>query len=291
MKLKLILSGLIAGFLLAACGSANQEFYGPEEASSQILGGEEVRGDDPLARSVVMIGQSGFEDCSATLISESVGVTAAHCADPRVTGRAPSPEGFFVKFRSGKSGLPEADRSVTAFRLPPRWETTAEELRRVLLPRMMDAGWKDWGDIALFRFEGGLPAGYMPAEIAGPAVPVAVGTPVVLAGFGSRADESLAGPDRGVLRKVTVNVWAAPAEGIELTFSQEDGRGSCKGDSGGPAFLARDGKYFLLGSTSRSVGGVKNNLFELCRQHSVYTDLRRMSDWLKAARAELDALP
>jgi hypothetical protein len=278
--------GILSAALLSACGSSATDAPGfSGEASSRIMGGEDVRAGDPLAPSVVMVGQSGFEDCSATLLSEEIAVTAAHCVDPHLSGQPEFAEGFLVKFRS--PGLPQQERSVDAYVVHPKWAETTEELRKVLLPRMLDPAWKDWGDVALVRFEGGLPEGYRAAELLDSAFPVKPNQDVVLAGFGSQADDSLLGPDRGVLRRVTVAVDRADADSFEFLFNQEDGKGSCKSDSGGPAFVEQGGKYFLLGATSRAVGAVENTVAKLCRHDSVYTDLRKVAGWLKPAMEKL----
>lgn len=277
---------LLLVLVLSACGRSGPESASPSgEFDSRILGGEEVVAGDPLAHSTVMVGQSGFEDCSATLLSDSILVTAAHCVDPHFTGAPPFVEGFFVKFRS--PGLPQQERSVDAYVVHPKWAETTEELRRVLLPRMLDPSWKDWGDVALVRFTGGLPEGYEAAEILPADFAVTPGQSVILAGFGSRATEDASEEGRGVLRRVEKTVERADADSFEFVFNQADGKGSCKSDSGGPAFVEKDGLYFLLGATSRAVGAVENTIAKLCRHDSVYTDLRRVGDWLLPAKESL----
>ena len=274
--------------LLSACAPEASRSGPSAVVDSAIIGGEEVKEESPLARSVVIVGQSGFEDCSATLLGESVALTAAHCVDPLLTGQPEFRADYFVKFRS--PGLPWEERSVRAYVVNPRWRETTADLNRAvaekkLLERAADPSFTDWGDLALVSFEGGLPAGYAPAELAGESAAAGAGTALVLAGFGF-ADSSLPDSGRGGLRRVNVAV-ARPAGTTELVINQANGRGSCKGDSGGPAFAEEAGKYFLLGATSRIIGPVEKTESALCRHESVYTDLRPYAAWIRAAAEEL----
>ena len=115
----------------------------------------------------------------------------------------------------------------------------------------------DENDIALIRFQGGLPAGYAPAPLLGADETDVLenGAEVTLAGFGRTiGDESQLkkGEDdgSGVLRKVQTTIRDAHHGNTEVIVEQSDGKGACHGDSGGPAFVrGHDGTLKLFGVT------------------------------------------
>ena len=71
----------------------------------------------------------------------------------------------------------------------------------------------------------------------------------------------------------------------EVLFNQKDGKGSCHGDSGGPAILQSGGKNLVFGVTSRGYdsdqgleaqqGAVK------CERMVIYTNVVPYLTWIK----------
>jgi secreted trypsin-like serine protease len=52
---------------------------------------------------------------------------------------------------------------------------------------------------------------------------------------------------------------------------------SCNGDSGGPAYVERDGEWLLMGSTSRGVTGKRN-----CGDGGIYTRVPEFATWIRS---------
>jgi secreted trypsin-like serine protease len=81
----------------------------------------------------------------------------------------------------------------------------------------------------------------------------------------------------GYLRRAEATVKGASQ--LEVHLNESKGQGTCSGDSGGPAFIIRDGKLRLWGVTSR--GSI------LCDFEGVYTNLVEYRSWIEAAIGKL----
>jgi secreted trypsin-like serine protease len=56
-------------------------------------------------------------------------------------------------------------------------------------------------------------------------------------------------------------------------------RDSCKGDSGGPAYVAVKGGWAIAGATSRAT---RQSDVRVCGDGGIYTRLYAFSDWIKS---------
>jgi len=232
-----------------------------------IRGGTPVASTSSVARSTVAIGEAGKIHCTASLLSSSIAVTAAHCLNQR--GR------IDIRFREGYELI------LGSVRLPiVAWRVHPDRTAGGSSP----AG---EGDIAVVRFVGALPEGYGPASILPKERKLTPGTLVRLAGYGRTEESALdkAGPG---LREVTVPVLRARPGSYEIHLEQRGGAGACKGDSGGPGFLEQNGQLYLWGVTNRMIEW-EDGIDYLCQRTAVYADLRAVSDWLTSAIAELGA--
>ncbi|MGZ3745026.1 MAG: trypsin-like serine protease, partial [Pseudobdellovibrionaceae bacterium] len=138
-----------------------------------INGGEKVLANDPIAKSTVML-ETEKQYCSATILSDNLLVTAAHCisdGDPWV----------LIHF----SGL-EGALSRTASR----------SLRHENYQDLQDT---TRNDIALVFFAGGLPEGFNPVTILPGDKNMEVGDELQLAGYGG-------GGPLGTLAKLSLNL-------------------------------------------------------------------------------------
>jgi hypothetical protein len=229
-----------------------------------IIRGIEVPPADPVATTTVAIlnqSQGEISLCSGSIVAPDLVVTAGHCVGPERTGMR-------LVF-------------TTDIRKPgARVVAVAGYVRPKNYGRMVNE--QDMDDIALIRFEGGLPPGYGVARLLDDPSALKNGEKVTLAGYGvtnghPSTDPSMAGA--GVLRKVDVTIAQAAYGKTEVVMDQSHGHGACHGDSGGPAFLKRGGDYLLFGVTSRgtAVGA------EECAGASIYTSILAQGQFLREA--------
>ena len=139
------------------------------------------------------------------------------------------------------------------------------------------AGARPTADIALLKLHKLLPAWLVPALLGGR--PVAAGERLIVAGHG------LAVPDDfwtfGTARMTTLTVSRFYYNLLELSDRAAIGEyaklGSCKGDSGGPAFAIRSGAPLLIGII---VGG-------FCGGATFVTPVAPYRDWIVETAQQL----
>ena len=134
----------------------------------------------------------------------------------------------------------------------------------------------DQGDIALVKFAGGLPEGYRKASMIRSENSIQNGRKVVLAGYGISNAVTKSGAGR--LRKAEVSVINNRPGKSEMILDQGQGSGACHGDSGGPAFIQRNGRLVLAGLTNRSYPpGAPDD----CAHKVVYTKVPAYRSWIQ----------
>lgn len=253
----------VAAALLALQGQALAE-----DPDFLIIRGVTVRADDPIAATTVAIinqSQGEISLCSGSIIAPDLVVTAGHCVGPERAGMRVA---FTTDIRRpGGTVVP-----VAGYVRPKDYGHMN--------------GQEDMNDIALIRFDGGLPAGYKVARMLEDESLLKNGEKVTLAGYGvsnGHIPNDPSGAGAGVLRRVDVTIAQAAYGKTEVVMDQTHGRGACHGDSGGPAFLKQGGSYLLFGVTSRgtAVGA------DECAGASIYTSILAHSQFLKDAAAGL----
>ncbi len=232
---------------------------------ADIVGGEGVAPEDDIAHTTVALyrqtSQGGML-CTATLIAKNIAVTAAHCVEQGVDHMA------VILGEKIESDDREILRVADA-------EISKEWNHRNLAS-------EDAGDIALVRFEGKLPKGYHAAHLLPAKRKLEKGDEVVLAGYGITNASKKSGS--GTLRKATVTVNQPEFGQTEILLDQRRGSGACHGDSGGPAFVESNGKYYLMGVTSR---GYPVTAPDDCKHEVVYTRVNAYREWISQASKEL----
>jgi secreted trypsin-like serine protease len=298
---------VVFGFLANGC-EVKKEGY----SSPKIIGGDKVDRnltEGPVPTSVLgftttELKKQGKSFCTGTLIDrkKNIVVTAAHCFVSHTR-----PEEQFVYFGTELSKFEEKDLlKITKIVLHSKYEDYLIERKQRYQIRA--------NDLALVYFEGSLPAKFDQAQIA--TEKEGIPKNLLLAGFGITGklhysgDGSLAWPggapathnDTGTLRQVDSVLDRQVKSGavIDVKNPENEGKGSCGGDSGGPLFgdssapssifgifnqKKTEASWKLYGVLSTGVpGGIDTNndgkIDVGCSGKSTYTDLRYYSDWL-----------
>ena len=217
--------------------------------------------------------EQGHSFCTATIISKTVVMTAAHCLQKMDNNTRqklpelvlPKEENFLVFFgpKVGTTGKWIKAKKVIPH---PEWDPN-----QTLSP----APTKPANDIGLIVLSEGIPEGYMPVQLARPTLSLK-GKSVFLAGFGVSFNRNK--NDTGILRQVQVTVQNADESTFRLGVGGEFFKGACAGDSGGPAYFKEGDTWMVVGATSTGAEifgtclGIVNN----------YTDARHYFNWIDA---------
>lgn len=191
--------------------------------------------------------KAGNSRCSATVVSDHVIVTAAHCV---ADGGEIGPVGFVLSQVAYKAKCKQA----------PLYRDQKED-----------------HDLALCKVDQKLmikPA-YISKE--GPKV----GEEVQLSGYGCIASPGNGGND-GILRMGKAKVTQLP-KGTDHWFYTKGSVALCYGDSGGPSLLVDDKKHLLIGVNSR--GNIKD--LSLFTALYTKESLKFIKDFAKSERVEI----
>lgn len=229
-------------------------------AQDAIYGGEIVASRTGLVRSTVQIniisegadGRQGFL-CSGTLIGERLVLTVAHCL--RATGREVVE--VAVIFEGNGERIP-----AESWRTHPDYFYSSGRENR---PFEMT------NDIALVKIAKPAPDWAEPASLPVGNLRPGYTYDFLIAGYGQVGDGTVSfdllrqGRSRGALKG-------------ERKISLTAGAFSCRGDSGGPAFVEREGKPELAGIISHGP--------ESCRGDSTLTSVGYYLDWIRDTALE-----
>lgn len=208
---------------------------------TSIIGGSIVTSKHKTAQYVVGLVIPKFGSCTGTLIDKNIVLTAAHCIPP-------NPRSMYVVFSTSL-------KNITSLR-------AASVVHAVVSPMWgKKKGNKNTGDIAVVKFQGQAPTGYVPVNILRNSHYLAPSTTTLLAGFG--LDDGTTQAGSGVLREVFTVLTNPGYSQTEAILDQKEDRGVCTGDSGGPAFLLLNDVYYIWGVASR--GDAK------CKTTGIYT--------------------
>jgi hypothetical protein len=201
--------------------------------AAAIVGGGAAPAES-IRRAVVTIIGSRGSFCTGSLIAQDLVLTAAHCV------------------------LPGADYKVI---LPGETPPRLLDVRRTAShPQFSVAAilaHRASADVALLQLASPLPAAKAPAPLGAPAIPIAVGARLTIAGVGvtKRGD----GKSGGTIRAADLTVTGKPGT-LQIRLADpvannvREGLGACTGDSGAPAFEMQAGGAVIVGVVSWSTG-------------------------------------
>lgn len=246
-------SGLL---LTSACGNKDRA----PASQTKVVNGEDVRAGDPLAGSTVaLVSFLGQEFCSGTLIDKRHIITAAHC-------KGGVGFGFLAAFGPvAKAGVTPDDHVIIGASFHANEAFNAEAATR-------GAGEVPINDIALVTLSADAPSDATPVPFLSRGDSLQPGDTITVAGYGLTGGN--ANGTNGVLRKTQSKVTETFITGKEFVLGDSNGR-ACNGDSGGPAYVVRDGRLVLAGVVSRGEAG--------CGGLVIYTDVRYFIDWINQA--------
>lgn len=266
--------------------------------NTSIINGREVKNSESIASSVVGVYDSKINSiCTGSLIAPNIVMTAAHCvpdkaSDVKIVFSTNIDETINAR---EQDILKEYVLTATDFKTAPGWNPKNETIE------------VDTADLALIKFKGSIPKGYKVATFLADSSALKIGNSVTVAGFGvnlvdmeeidpkryRKIDEALEygdvicsgngqgkGGNYGTCFKIDrsgdglLRMTSAPISFVhetEIRLSEKKS-GTCNGDSGGPAFIEKNGEYFLFGVTSRGS--------ELCNDVGVYTNALFYKEWI-----------
>jgi secreted trypsin-like serine protease len=264
--------------------------------SSLIINGTDVKTSTTLDSSVVGIYNAKLKGlCTGTLIASNIVLTAAHCVPDRASNVKIvfSTDVDDILSSRELDVLQEYVLPATDFKAGPDWNPKNETVE------------VNTGDIALIKFKGNIPPGYKPAVFLEDKSALKIGNSVTVMGFGvdfidtkeiepkkyHKLDEAIEFGEvvceddaygahikcykvdksgDGILRTTTAPISFIFETEIQLN---EKKSGTCNGDSGGPAFIQKNGELFLFGVTSRGSN--------LCNEVGVYTNALYYKTWIE----------
>ncbi|MFM6927999.1 MAG: S1 family peptidase, partial [Bdellovibrio sp.] len=233
---------------------------------------------------------------SASIISDTIILTAAHCMDHAYKSTA-DVSGLWVYF---SNKVPSIDdvlpdnllRKAVNGVVHPEWGDAIEKV---------NAGLNNINDIGILSFSGGLPQSFVPAKLVDSTTVLVAHQKITGAGFGFVSiwpREQVRGDDEDNFLKTSQLKWATfeitDPNFAEREFSANDPNKRqfvCVGDSGGPMYVQdSSGQLLLVGIIVRGTLIIKEFKEIMCGEniYQIFTKISAYLDWISSESKKLN---
>jgi secreted trypsin-like serine protease len=254
----------LVGYSLSGCREvksfySNDQVVTPED--SAIVGGGPA--GPGLAMSVVGVYDFDTRElCTGTLISTRIVLTAAHCIRSVENN-------IQVLFGTDLSNGTALGINATAIKIHPLYSKNKNRF-------------SERYDIALIKLEDDPPDYFRPMSLPTKEMAISKMDTTFLVGYGKT---QYTANDSRTLRMTFLNGITSEPGKLEFIINRVEGRGTCKGDSGGPALIERNGKLILMGLDSIGIFEVDlrtlRPLQDPCNVPVLFTNVVYFLDWIR----------
>lgn len=281
---KTLVVASIAALALTACSSSKDQatYFNPAGADSQIVNGDAVEANDPIAASTVDLyyvapnSTKVMNFCSGTIIGEDTILSAAHCFVDASQALKITVEELASRTRVGFGYdiVSKPDDSRITF-VAVHHVTVNPDYKMDNLDNAEKG--EALPDVSVLKLVSSVPASAKVVPMLADASEIVKGTKLTLAGFGVVRGGFFPTPAKRLM-KVEVSIENPTLNPTQFRYQSVGGKTACSGDSGGPAYLiAEDGSLTVAGVTSWGDGN--------CEQFGVYTSVPALLTWIEATQA------
>jgi secreted trypsin-like serine protease len=227
---------VLAVFATAAISGCVAPTENTADSDEDIIGGVTDPGDPAvIALFAHQPGQGSGSLCTASLISPTVLLHAAHCVDPREVGAG----NVFVAIQGTSLNQATAVNNVASTHFDPKFD-----------PNRLNNGHDVGISILAQPITNIKPLPFNKAPLSN----ALIGQPVRLVGYGLNNGVQQTGA--GTKRQVTTKLDAFNNQLLQIGDTKHQ---TCNGDSGGPAFMNINGVQTIVGVTSFGQVGCTGN--------------------------------
>lgn len=253
-------------FISLSCGTSK-----PQESESTMYGSQTLSPQDPGYNSSVAIKSDNrlFNVCSGVLVAKNLVATAAHCVKSDLIDLTDlESNASFIHFSGNSSETPpDFIRRIVEIKTHPEYN-----------PRKS----ANLYDIAWIKFVGDVPSGYEPASVLRNMDIIPENAAMIYTGHGLRENEY-----SGNIRLKSFGIYKPNVEdpqrmhGVFMSKIKTSGIGPCSGDSGGPAFVKHNNRWYVAGVLSGTFF-VRNAEIGCGRGYLTHNSLVYYGSWIES---------